>query len=348
MSAEPGEPRPYPHPHVDEAWLNRLHEDILEPDLPIVDAHHHLWERPSGRYLLDELRADLGSGHNVCATVFIQCGYAYRSDGAPEMRPVGETERVATIAAQAVAAGAPGICAGIVGYCDFRLRGKQVDAVVEAHVAAGGGRFRGIRQSAGWDAAIVSTTSAVPPRGLLLDPTFRAGLARLGKYDLSYECSLYHPQLPELTDLARAFPDLPILANHCGGPIRIGPYANVPTEAFAAWCTALRDLAACPNVTLKLGGQAMTIRGFNWHEAPLPPSSGELVVAWRPTMETCIETFGASRCMFESNFPVDKGMCSYPVVWNAFKRLAGGCSADEKAALFHGTATQFYRLDLKG
>jgi L-fuconolactonase len=347
MSAETGEPRPYPHPHVDEAWLNRLREDILEPDLPIVDAHHHLWERPSGRYLLDELRADLDSGHNVRATVFIQCGYAYRSDGPAEMRPVGETQRVAAIAAQAAAEGAPGICAGIVGYCDFRL-GDRVAAVLEAHVAAGAGRFRGIRQSAGWDAAIVSTTSAVPPRGLLLDPAFRAGLARLGDHGLSYECSLYHPQLHELTDLARAFPELPILANHCGGPIRIGPYADDPRATFAAWRAALRELAACPNVTLKLGGQAMTIRGFTWHDAPLPPSSGELAAAWRPTMETCIEMFGAARCMFESNFPVDKGMCSYPVVWNAFKRLANDFSADEKAALFHRTAARFYRLDLTG
>jgi L-fuconolactonase len=347
MSTQAGEPRPYPHPHVDEVWLKRLHEDILEPGLPIVDAHHHLWDRASSHYLLDELRADLGSGHNVRATVFIQCGYAYRSDGPAELRPVGETERVAAIAAQAVAAGAPGICAGIVGYCNFR-QGEHVDAVLEAHVAAGAGRFRGIRQSAGWDAAIVSTTSAVPPRGLLLDTTFRAGLARLGKHGLSYECSLYHPQLPELTDLARTFPELPILANHCGGPIRIGPYADHPAEAFAAWRSALRELADCPNVTLKLGGQAMTIRGFTWHEAPLPPSSGELAAAWRPTMETCIETFGPSRCMFESNFPVDKGMCSYPVVWNAFKRLASHCSADEKAALFHGTATRFYRLELAG
>jgi L-fuconolactonase len=346
MSSTAGdEPRPYLHPHVNEAWLGRLREDILEPELPIVDAHHHLWERPSGHYLLDELRADLAAGHDVRATVFIQCGYAYRDDGPVELRPVGETERIAAIAAQAAAVGAPGVCAGIVGYCDFRL-GDRVEALLEAHVAAGAGRFRGIRQSAGWDAAIVSTTSAVPPRGLLLDPVFRAGLARLGSFGLSYECSLYHPQLPELADLARAFPDLPILANHCGGPIRIGPYAAHPADAFAAWRAALRELAACPNVTLKLGGQAMTIRGYIWHEEPLPPSSGELAAAWRPTMETCIEMFGASRCMFESNFPVDKGMCSYPVVWNAFKRLAAGCSDDEKAALFHGTAARFYRLAL--
>ena len=343
MSATSSGARPYPHPHVNEAWLRRLREEILTPELPIVDAHHHLWERPAGRYLLDELRADLGAGHNVQATVFIQCGYGYRNDGQPELRSVGETERVAAIAAEAAAAGVPGVCAGIVGYCDFRI-GNRVDAVLEAHIAAGAGRFRGIRQSAGWDAAIVSTTSAVPPRGLLLDPAFRLGLARLGKFGLSYECSLYHPQLPELTDLARALPDQPILANHCGGPIRVGPYAAAPDRAFAAWRSALRDLATCPNVVLKLGGQAMTIRGFDWHEEPLPPSSGELAAAWRPFMETCIEAFGAERCMFESNFPVDKGMCSYPVVWNAFKRLASGYSAAEKAALFHGTAAQFYRL----
>ncbi len=344
MSGRSSEARPYPHPHVNNGWLGRLREDILEPEQLIVDAHHHLWERPSGRYLLDELCADLGAGHNVQATVFIQCGYAYRSDVAPDLRPIGETERVAAIAAEAAAAGVPGVCAGIVGYCDFRL-GDRVDAVLEAHITAGAGRFRGIRQSAGWDPAIVSTTSAVPPRGLLLDRAFRDGLARMGKFGLSYECSLYHPQLPELTDLARALRDQPILVNHCGGPIRIGPYTAAPDNAFAAWRSALRELASCPNVVLKLGGQAMTIRGFTWHEEPLPPSSGELAAAWRPYIETCIETFGAARCMFESNFPVDKGMCSYPVVWNAFKRLAAKCSAAEKAALFHGTAARFYRLN---
>jgi len=342
MSTATAERQAYPHPHVNEAWLVRLREDILEPALPIVDAHHHLWERPSGRYLLDELHADLAAGHNVQATVFIQCGFAYRSDGPEELRPVGETEYVAAVAESAEAAGLRA-CAGIVGYCDFRL-GEPIDAVLEAHVRAGGGRFKGIRQSAGWDAAVIMTTSSPAPRHLLLDPAFRVGLARLGRFGLSYECSLYHPQLSELTDLARAFPQLPILANHCGGPIRIGPYWQHPDEVFAAWRRDLWELAMCPNVYLKLGGQAMTIRGFAFHEAVLPPSSGELATAWRPWMETCIEAFGADRCMFESNFPVDKGMCSYPVVWNAFKRLAAGCSDAEKAALFHGTAATFYRL----
>jgi len=341
MSAATGERQAYPHPHVNEAWLAKLREDIIDPALPVVDAHHHLWER-NGRYLLDELRADLTSGHNVRATVYIQCGHAYRADGPAELRPVGETEFVASVAKQAEADGLRA-CAGIVGYCDFRL-GEPIDAVLEAHIAAGGSRFKGIRQSAGWDAAIVLTTATPAVEHLLMDSMFRVGLGRLSRLGLSYEASFYHPQLPEFVDLARAFPDLPICANHCGGPIRIGPYATRLDETFANWRRDLRELAKCPNVVLKLGGQAMTIRGFNFHEAVLPPSSGELVAAWRPFMETCIEAFGPERCMFESNFPVDKGMCSYPVVWNAFKRLAAGSSDTEKSALFHGTAARFYRL----
>jgi L-fuconolactonase len=341
MSAAIEKPQAYPHPHVNDAWLAKLREDTIDPALPIVDAHHHLWER-NGRYLLDELRADLASGHNVRATVFIQCGFAYRNGGPEELRPVGETEFVAGVAARAEAAGIRA-CAGIVGYCDFR-RVDHVDAVLEAHIQAGGARFKGIRQSAGWDAAVILTTATPAVQHLLMDPAFRTGLGRLHKFGLSYECSFYHPQLPEVIDLARAFPDQPICANHCGGPICVGPYRAHPDETFAAWQRDLRELARCPNVVLKLGGQAMTIRGFAFHEAVLPASSGELTTAWRPYMETCIEALGAERCMFESNIPGDKGMCSYAVVWNAFKRLAAGCSDAEKAALFHGTAAQFYRL----
>ncbi len=337
------DPKPYPHPHVNDAWLARLRESVIDPDQPIVDAHHHLWDRPSGRYFLDELTADLAAGHNITATVYIQCGTAFRKDGPPELRPVGETEFVASVAEQATAQGRAGVCAGIVGYCDFRI-GERIDTVLEAHIQAGKGRFKGIRQSAGWDPAILTQTSAPAPAGLLADPNFRAGLSRMAKYGLSYESSLYHPQLPELTDLARAFPNLPILANHCGGPIRIGPHAVNPAETFARWRSDLNTLASCPNVTLKLGGQAMTIRGLDFSQAPLPPSSGELANAWRPHMEACIEAFGANRCMFESNFPVDKGMCSYVSIWNAFKRISAAATPDEKANLFHGTATRFYRL----
>ena len=335
-----GEQKSFPHPRVDEAWLARLREDVLEPDLPIVDAHHHLWERASGTYLLPQLQADLAAGHNIRATVYVQCGYGYRTHGPAELRTVGETETVVRLTQGA----APGICAGIVGHTDFRL-GDRVDAVLEAHVQAGQGRFRGIRQSAGWDPAVRIETATPAQPGLLADPAFRAGLARLGRFGLSYECSLYYPQLSELAAVARACPDLPVLVNHCAGYIGAGPHGDNPAETFRRWRDAMRGLAACPNVSLKLGGQAMPIRGWNFHENPLPPSSGELVAAWRPIMETCIEAFGPARCMFESNFPVDKAMCSYVSIWNAFKRIAAGYTPTEKAALFHGTAARFYRLE---
>ncbi|MGE0222609.1 MAG: amidohydrolase [Acetobacteraceae bacterium] len=343
MSATISEPKPYPHPHVNEDWLAKLREEVLEPDQPIIDAHHHLWDRKSGVYFLDELLADLDAGHNVTQTVYIQCGTAFRKDGPAELRPVGETEFVAGIAEQAKTRGRSGVCDGIVGYCDFRI-GERIDAVLEAHIAAGGGRFKGIRQSAGWDKAILVQTSAPAPEGLLRDPAFHAGVGRLRKYGLSYESSLYYPQVPELTALARMFPDLPILANHCAGPVLVGHHAVDLADTFARWRANLRELASCPNVVIKLGGQAMTVRGVNFHLEPLPPSSGELASAWHPHMEACIEAFGPDRCMFESNFPVDKGMCSYVSIWNAFKRIAAGCSADEKRALFHDTAKRFYRL----
>ena len=334
------EPKTFAHPYVNDAWLARLREDVLEPDLPVIDAHHHLWDRASGTYLRPELSADLAAGHNVRGTVYIQCGYGYRADGPAELRTVGETETVARI----VASAPPGICAGIVGHTDFRL-GDRVDTVLQAHISAGQGRFRGIRQSAGWDAAVKLDTATPAQPGLLSDPAFRAGLARMGRFGLTYECSLYFPQLPELTALARALPGQPICVNHCGGYLGVGPYADDPAETFRRWRDNVRALAACPNVVMKLGGQAMPIRGWTFHENVLPPSSGELAAAWRPVVETCIETFSAARCMFESNFPVDKAMCSYVSIWNAFKRIAVGCSTSEKAALFHGTAARFYRLE---
>ena len=337
--------RAYPHPPVREDWLSRLREDVLEPDLPIIDAHHHLWDRDTGRYFLDELLADTTAGHNISGTVFIQCAMAYRTDGPPELRPVGETEFVVSVAEAAAARGHTGICAGIVGFADFRM-GERVDAVLEAHVEAGRGRFRGIRQIVGWDPAIASRPTAPAIPGMLLDTAFRAGIARLGRLGLSYETSLYYPQLGELADLARAFPDLPIIADHCAGLIVVGPHAADPDASFRAWRDGLSMLAACPNVTLKLGGQAMPVRGWTFHEQVLPPSSGELAAAWRPVMETGIEVFGVDRCMFESNFPVDKGLCGYVPIWNAFKRIAAGCSDSEKAALFHGTASRVYRLAL--
>jgi predicted TIM-barrel fold metal-dependent hydrolase len=335
------EPAVITHPQVDPAWLARLREDILEPDLPIVDPHHHLWER-GGRYFLDELLADTGSGHNVVATVFVQCHYAYRTSGPEELRPVGETEFVTRVAEEAEERNAATrACAGIVGFADLQL-GERVDSVLQAHVEAAGGRFRGVRRLTARDPAFKTHLPMLPPH-MLSDPAFRQGFARLAKFGLSYDAWVYHPQIAEVTDLARAFPEVPIVLDHAGTPLGLGPYRGRQEEVFRTWRADMAQLAKCANVHVKLGGLAMVFNGFDFHEAALPPSSGELALRWRPYIESCIELFGVRRCMFESNFPVDKAMVSYSVLWNAFKRLAAGASADEKAALFHDTAAGFYR-----
>jgi predicted TIM-barrel fold metal-dependent hydrolase len=336
---------PFPHPRVRSDWLAKLREDILEPDMPIIDPHHHLWRARPDQYLLEDLVADVRSGHNVLATVFIQCGSAYRKDGPEEMRPVGETEFVAAIAAatEGGAYGAFRACPGIIGHADCRL-GERIDAVLEAHIQAGGGRFRGIRHSGTWDAGIAPTAPPGAPPGLYRDADFRRGFARLSQHGLTFEAWLYHPQLPDLVDLLHEYPGQKVVLNHFGGPLGVGPYAAKRAEVFADWSGHVRELAKCPNLFIKLGGLAMNVNGFGYHHAVLPPSSGEMAGAWRPFVETAIEAFGVGRCMFESNFPVDKGMCSYPVLWNAFKRIAAACTADEKAALFHKTAATFYGL----
>lgn len=330
-------------------WLERWHEEILEPDLPIVDPHHHLWDRPGWRYLLDELLVDLTSGHNVTATVFVECRSMHRADDPKMLRPVGETEFVNGVAAMSASGiyGPTRVCAGIVGHADLRL-GAAVQEVLEAHLRAGGDRFRGIRQIAAWDAdTSILNPNNPAPRGLLADKTFREGFRRLAPLGLSFDAWLYSPQIPELTDLARTFPDTPIVLNHVGGPLGLGAYAGRRKEVFAAWRAAIRDLASCPNVEVKLGGLGMRVNGFGFEQAPEPPSSETLATAWRPYVETCVEAFGTNRCMFESNFPVDKGSYPYAAYWNACKRLTHSASADEKADLFCRTAARFYRIPMR-
>ena len=334
----------------DDAWLAlRPPEDILAPDLPIVDPHHHLWDNKRHRYLLDELRQDTGSGHRIVATVFVDCMAFYRADGPAAMRPVGETEFANGVAAMC-ASGAYGelrACAGIVSHVDLTL-GAAAREVLLAHTVAGGGeggRFKGIRHAGGWvDTPLIRNSHTNPPPGLYADATFRQGFAQLAPLGLSFEAWQFHPQLPEVTALARAFPDTQIILNHLGGPLGVGPYAGQVDATFARWQTDMADLATCPNVTVKLGGLGMKIGPFDHHAQPLPPTSQQVAEAWGPWVETAITRFGAQRCMFESNFPVDKGGASYAVLWNAFKRMAAGASADEKAALFAGTARRVYKL----
>ena len=272
----------------------------------------------------------------------------YRAQGPEALRPVGEVEFANGAAAMSASGGygPAAICAGIVGHVNLLL-GEGARPVLEAEIAAGQGRFRGIRHSSAWDAdANVAGMYATRPKGLLLDPTFRGGFACLAPLALSFDAWLFHPQIGELTDLARASPDTRIVLDHCGGPAGIGRYANRREEIFPVWKALIREIAKCPNVHVKLGGLAMRLLGYDFHERPLPPSSEELATAWRPYIETCIEAFGPARAMFESNFPPDKGQCSYQVIFNAFKRLAAPYSEAEKTALFSKTAIDVYRLGL--
>jgi predicted TIM-barrel fold metal-dependent hydrolase len=345
MSEQPA--RPTLHYPVDERWLGTHVEAALEPERPIVDPHHHLWDRQQ-RYLFDELRQDIDTGHTILATVFLQCASMYRADGDPAYAPVGETEFVNGVAAMSASGryGKLRACAGIVGYADLQRLGAGVDPVLEAQIRAGGGRFRGIRNSSVWDAdPSIITVPTPPPRGLLGDARFREGFARLAKFGLSFDAWLYHTQIGELAALARAFPDTTIVLDHVGGPIGISSYKDRRAEVFEVWRGAIRDLARCPNVAVKLGGLGMKVMGFGFEEKPRAPASEELAQAWRPYLETCIDAFGPDRAMFESNFPVDKQSVSYAVLWNAFKRFAAAYSETEKRALFLGTACRVYRIE---
>jgi L-fuconolactonase len=326
---------------VREQWLQRHGEDVLEPELPIVDAHHHFYDRPNWRYLSDEYRADACSGHRVRASVYMQALTRYRTSGPEALEPVGETEYVAKV----TQGSAPRIAAGIVGHANLRS-GAAVSDVLEAHLEAGLGRFRGVRHLTTWDSdASLANPLTAAPAGLLLDSAYRAGLAQLAPLGLSYDAWLFFPQLPELIETAKAFPDTTIVVDHCGGIVRIGAYQGRDTEVFERWSASMRELARLPNVHVKLGGLGMRINGFGFESGELPPSSEQLAAAWRPWIETCIGAFGVDRCMFESNFPVDKGSYSYVAGWNAFKRLTAGCSAAERQQLFEVTASRVYRLD---
>jgi len=327
----------------DDNWLATATEEAIDPARPIIDPHHHLWEREGmSRYMLDDLHADTGAGHNVEATVFVDCMWGYRESGPAHLRPVGETETV-TVLAEADTSGGAEI-RGIVSFADLSL-GDAVDEVLEAHVAAGRGRFRGIRHATAHDPdQRIRRTHTKPTPGLMAEPSFRRGVSRLAPLDLTFDAWLYHPQIAELTALARAVPDVTFILDHLGGILGIGPYEGRRTEILAAWRSDIDELATCPNVVVKVGGIGMTVYGMGFEHAAQPPSSDDLVEAWGGPIAHVVERFGADRCMFESNFPVDKVSVPYVTLWNSFKKMAGGASDAEKASLFHDTAARVYRV----
>lgn len=338
-------------PSKNKPWLDKVIEDTLEPELPICDPHHHLWEfrhdRVAPKYLLDEILSDLNSGHNIVSTVFIECSAMYRASGPEHMKCVGETEFVNGIAAMS-ASGLYGKCrvaAAIVGSANLNI-GSAVGEVLDAHVQAGGGRFRGIRCQGQWDAdnSIRSAKDASGP-DRFSNAKFREGFAELAPRNMTFEAWCYHTQLKEVTALARAFPDTTIILNHFGGPLGIGPYEGKADDIFPIWQKEIADLATCQNVLAKLGGINMDINGFGWEYHNTPPTSKTLMQATRRWYEHTIEHFGTSRCMFESNFPVDMTSCSYNTLWNSFKHLTLDYSVDEKRQLFHDTAVRTYKIN---
>lgn len=324
-------------------WLDQVVEDIIEPDLEIVDPHHHLWRRPGMDYVLEDLWADTGSGHNITQTVFVECGAEYLNDGPEELRCVGETQFVTELA-EASRATENATIAGIVSRANL-LTGDHVEAVLLAHEAAAHGLFRGIRHAGASDSnpAALSIPGKAPP-GLYMDPDFRRGMKRLGELGYSFDAWHYHHQIAEFTDLARSVPETTMVLDHFGTPLGVGSYASQREAIFESWRADITELAKCSNVVAKLGGLAMPDNGFGWDQRTLPADSDELVDAQRRYYLHTIEAFGPERCMFESNFPVDKRSLSYPIYWNAMKKLSVEFSAAERAQMFADTARRVYRL----
>lgn len=330
-----------------DAWLELTVEEAIDPSLPICDPHHHLWDKPQDRYMIDEVTSDLGSGHNVVQTLFVEVDAMYRASGPNDMKPVGEVEWVNGIGAQSDsgAYGPTRVAAGIVGYADLNL-GAAVKPVLEAIETASGGRFRSVRHTCSWDEfePLRSHRSGYP--GMMASAKFKEGFGVLTGMGYGFDALVYHPQILELAELVDAFPNATFILNHIGRPLGIGPYAGLRDEVFEVWKKDMATLAERPNIVVKIGGLGNRVSGFDWDTRPFPPSSTELAKTTGPYYLHTIETFGPERCMFESNFPVDKNSYSYAVIWNSFKRMTRDFSDAEKALLFHNTAAKSYKLPL--
>ena len=328
-----------------DAWLELTQEDVLDPGIPICDPHHHLWDKPGDRYMIDEISRDVGSGHNIVQTVFVEVDAMYRSSGPEEMRPIGESEWVRGIGAQSDSGlyGRTKVATGIVGYANLNL-GARVEPVLEAMESVSSGRFRSVRHTCSWDEyePLRSHRSGWP--GMMAETKFREGLSKLIDRGHSFDALVYHPQLSELTELVDAFPNGVFVLNHIGRPLGVGPYQGHRDEVYEIWKKDMATLAERSNVLVKVGGLGNRVSGFGWDTQPEPPNSQELVEKTSPYYLYTIEVFGPERCMFESNFPVDKNSYSYKTIWNSFKRMTQGFSSTEKTWLFHDTAAKAYRL----
>ena len=327
------------------AWLDQVQEEIIDPSRRIIDPHHHLWSEPLmfGRYELADLWADTGSGHNIEKTVFIDCHANYRSDGPGRLKPIGETEYVAEVAAASRANPEQATIAAIVSHANLFL-GDEVEEVLLAHEQAGQGLFRGIRHAGPYDDTGTLANAGGGRPCPYHEEAFRQGVHRLAALGYSYDTWHFHMQNSAFLSLAQAVPEATMVLDHFGTPLGAGAYADKREEIFAQWRKDIAAIAECPNVYAKLGGLAMIDNGFGWDAQSRPPTSDEFVAAQRRYYEHAIECFGPERCMFESNFPVDRLSISYPVLWNGLKKIAAQYSADEQDAMFYGTAAKVYKV----
>ena len=330
---------------INKKWLESFEEETLEPNLKICDPHHHLWQHPTSTYLTEEFLRDVGSGHHISSTVFVECMSSYYQDSSRALAPVGETEFVEKLTKRnAKNNPQTDIAKAIVGFADLLL-GDSVEKVLDAHLEQSPNRFKGIRHACGWDSSDqIRNSHTNPSRFLYIDETFQKGFSKLYGHGLTFDAWLYHPQHEDLLALAKSFPNQIIIVDHVGGPLGIGPYQNERQSVFKCWKKTISQLAECENVLIKLGGLCMATSGFEWHKKKQPPSSLQLAEATAPYLNFCIEQFGTKRCMFESNFPVDKISCSYNVLWNSFKRITQSFSDEEKQDLFHDVATKTYNI----
>lgn len=326
-------------PVPNRAWLALHVEDVIEPDLRIIDPHFHLWKIGTFNYWLPEYLADIRSGHNVEAAIYMEASTKYRRDGPEELKCVGETEFAYEQVQES-----KGIIAGIVAAANLRAP-EHLDRVLDAHIEASHGTLCGVRDMAGWDADPTLRDERYDlPENIFELPAFGQSIRRLGDRGIVCDLWLYFHQLERLADVARLAPQTSIVVNHTGGPLGRGVYQGRFDEVFEVWKAGMKALAACSNVYVKLGGLGMRWMGFGFHTRPTPPISQNLADTWHPYMSTAIELFGADRCMFESNFPVDGEICTYVTLWNAFKLLSASCSATERAALFRKTSLDLYRI----
>jgi predicted TIM-barrel fold metal-dependent hydrolase len=335
---------------ANDAWLAQVNEVVIEPELPICDAHHHLWTHREGspvpQYLLEAFLSDINTGHHIVSTVFVDSNTAYRTSGPKGEAPIGEVVFANDVAERAASGryGKTRVASAVISHADMRL-GSGAGPVLDAMIAAAPKRFRGIRHAVAYDEDPALPRHRDAPRPFLLgDETFRQGISEIDKRGLIYECYLWHPQLPELADLARAFPTLTIVLNHCGGPIGVGHYQNDRRGAMELWQQGMTALAACENVVVKIGGVNMIVSGHEWHKRDAPPGSDEMLDAAGPYVEYSIARFGVDRCLFESNYPSERRSCGYGPLWNFFKKLTKGFSAEDKARLYHDNAVRIYRI----